>query len=466
MRVKQGASITLRLTVLFALASTVVLLMLGYLIGTSVERHFEEQDMEILSGKLELTQHALEKVHSEGDLDNIPQQLDDSLIGHVGLAVVVVAPDGQKLFATRGVEFPQTLLDQPAQTGAAHPVVWKSAHGVPFRGISVRVKTGIDGAPEAIVAVATDISHHDSFMASFRNTLWLFVLLAAMLTGFLGWVAVRRGLSPLQTIRREAEGITARKLDARLASDSIPAELADLVETLNAMLGRLEDSFRRLSDFSSDLAHEFRTPISNLMTQSQVMLSRSRTADEYRDVLASNVEEFERLSRMVADMLFIAKADEGQIVLSRETMALEQVAEDLVEFHRLVAEEQAVSLTCSGRGEIIGDPLMIRRAISNLLSNALRHTPAGGQISLLVEAGESSVRIIVSNTGETIPEKHVPRLFDRFYRADPSRHREGSSSGLGLAIVKSIVLAHGGEVSVVSEGGTTSFILRIPRAVE
>ena len=107
---------------------------------------------------------------------------------------------------------------------------------------------------------------------------------------------------------------------------------------------------------------------------------------------------------------------------------------------------------------------MIRRAISNLLSNALRHTPAGGHVSLVIEAAESGVRIVVSNTGETIPAKHLPRLFDRFYRADPSRHRDGSSSGLGLAIVKSIVLAHGGEVSVVSEGGTTSFILRIPRA--
>ena len=465
MRLTRRPSITLRLTLLFALASTVVLLVLGYLIATSVERHFVEQDMEVLSGKLELAQHALEKVHSERDLDGIPQQLDDSLIGHVGLAVVVVAPNGQKLFATRDAEFPQVLVDKPEHTDATQPMVWKSALGTPFRGISALAKTGIDDAPPAIVAVATDISHHEHFMASFRTTLWLFVLLAAVLTGFLGWVAVRRGLAPLQTIRQEAEGITARKLDARLASDSIPIELADLVETLNAMLGRLEDSFRRLSDFSSDLAHEFRTPISNLMTQSQVTLSRSRTPDEYRDVLASNVEEFERLSRMVADMLFIAKADEGQIVPSQERMALGRVAEDLLEFYRLVADEKNVALTISGQGEMMGDPLMMRRAISNLLSNALRHTPPGGQVSVAIDLDATdNIRIVVSNSGETIPAKHLPRLFDRFYRVDPSRHREGSSSGLGLAIVKSIVVAHGGDVSVVSEHGTTSFIMRVPRA--
>lgn len=462
MRLSQRPSITLRLTLLFALASTIVLLVLGYLIGVSVERHFVEQDMEILTGKLELAQHALEKVHTDPELDNIPQLLDDALIGHVGLAVVVVAPNGQRLFATRGVEFPQTLVDRAERADSKRPIVWRSAQGAPFRGVSTLAKTGIDAAPMAIVAVATDISHHERFMASFRMTLWLFVLLAAVLTGFLGWIAVRRGLAPLLAIRQEAEGITARKLDARLADDSIPAELADLVATLNAMLSRLEDSFRRLSDFSSDLAHEFRTPISNLMTQSQVTLSRNRTVDEYRDVLASNVEEFERLSRMVADMLFIAKADDGQIVSSRERMALGRVAEDLLEFYRLIADEKGVSLTMSGEGEMMGDPLMMRRAISNLLSNALRHTPSGGQVSLTIDSTADRLQIAVSNSGETIPASHLPRLFDRFYRADPSRHRDGSGSGLGLAIVKSIVLAHGGEVSVVSEKGKTSFILHIP----
>jgi len=466
-RLKRHTSITLRLTLLFSLESTVVLLLLGYLIGGAVEQHFVEQDMAVLTGKLALTRQMLEKVGSEHDLISIPQQLDDSLVGHQGLALVVVAPDGQKLFATSGAEFPQTLLDKPVPLDSLSLVVWTTAGHIPFRGLAALANTGIKAAPPAIIAVATDISHHEHFMSSFRITLWSFVLLAALLTGFLGWVVVRRGLYPLQAMRRKAEGITAQRLDDRLDVESVPVELVALAETLNAMLSRLEGSFRRLSDFSSDLAHELRTPVSNLLTQTQVTLSRPRTPEDYRDVLVSNVEEFERLSRMIADMLFIAKADEGRIVPSRETFELARVAEDLLDFYRLIADEKGVRLSSSGACRVTGDPLMMRRAIGNLLSNAIRHTPSGDGVSISIEPSAAGrVRIVVTNSGETIPAEHLPRLFDRFYRVDPSRHWQGTHSGLGLAIVKSIVEAHGGEVTLVSAAGKTSFIMLIPRGDE
>jgi two-component system heavy metal sensor histidine kinase CusS len=461
-RVERRASLTLRLTLLFAGASTVVLLLLGALIARAVEQHFEEQDLAVMNGKLELVRHALEKVRSAQQMNAIAQLLDDSLVGDHGLAVVVRAPDGEILFATRGAEFPQALLARESEV--LRPLVWIGAQGTPLRGIAARVGTGLADAPPAIVAVATDISHHQQFMRSFSVTLWSFVVLAALLTGFLGWVVVHRGLSPLRAIRREAEAITAQRLAARLASAAVPAELGDLVDTLNAMLARLEASFARLSDFSSDLAHELRTPVSNLLTQTQVTLARSRTSEESRHVLASNVDEFERLSRMIADMLFIAKADEGQIVPTRQAIALDGVADELIEYFRLLADDQGVALTRTGCGRIVGDTLMIRRAISNLLSNALRHTARGGRIEIAIDSlSDGRLRVAVNNSGETIPASQLPRLFDRFYRADPSRSGEGTHSGLGLAIVKSIVQAHGGDVVVESAAGTTSFILRLPR---
>jgi two-component system heavy metal sensor histidine kinase CusS len=471
-RLSGRASLSVRLTALFAVASCVVLLGLGYLIGAAVEQHFIEQDVALLRGKLDLTRQALARVHSPQDLVAIPQQLDDSLMGDLGLAVVVVAPDGQILFATRGADFPQALLDQPMRAELSPPMTWRSAasdgkngrQGRPFRGVAMLLPTGIANAPPARVGVATDITHHAQFMQSFRTTLWSFVVLAALLSGVLGWLAVRRGLAPLQDMKRKAESINAQRLDARLAVDDVPVELAELARTLNGMLARLEDSFRRLSDFASDLAHEFRTPVSNLLTQTQVTLARPRSAGEYADVLVSNSEEFERLSRMIADMLFLAKADQGQLVPSREPLDLAPLMADLVDFHRLLADDKGITIHCEGQGAINGDSLMIRRSISNLLANAIRHTPAGGQITLMIRAlDENTLRIDVENTGESIAAEHLPRLFDRFYRADPARSGEGMHSGLGLAIVKSIAQAHGGSVRVSSGNGLTCFSLQLPR---
>ncbi len=462
MRPAGRKSITFRLTLLFASASTAVLLLLGLLIGNSVEHHFEEQDMEVLSGKMELTRHALEKVHSQSDLNALSQQLDDSLVGHHGLAVVVVAPSGQTLFVTSGAEFPQALLAQPSSMSISRPIVWKTRDGVPLRGISEMVQTGIKGEKPAVVAVATDITHHEHFMSSFRFTLWSVVVLAALITGLLGWMAARRGLAPLHAIKREAAAITADRLHSRLPTDEIPVELVDLADTLNQMLARLEDSFQRLSDFSSDIAHELRTPVSNLLTQTQVMLSRARSIDEYQDVLASNAEELERMAKMIADMLFLAKADNDLVIPHLEDVDLRAEAEGLASFYEAVAEESGVSLTVEGNATARGDRLMLRRAMGNLLSNAFGHTPLGGYVRVRIGIdGDQIATIQVENSGETIAPEHLPRLFDRFYRTDPSRKRLADGVGLGLAITRSIIQAHGGSISVQSTDGVTIFELQI-----
>jgi two-component system, OmpR family, heavy metal sensor histidine kinase CusS len=455
-------SLVSRLTLLFAAVSTTVLLLLGLLIGSLVERHFEELDMELLDGKLELLSHALEKVRSAPELAALPRQLDDSLVGHHGLAVLVLQPGGQRLYATEGASFPPEVL-AGAGLPPRHPTLWTDAEKHPYRGLAALAATGIPGAAPAVVAVSTDMAHHEHFMRSFQNALWLVVGLAALLTGFLGWVAARRGLAPLREISRSAAGITAKRLDQRLAVASIPVELAEVAQTLNEMLARLEESFRRLSDFSSDLAHELRTPVSNLLTQTQVTLSRTRTLDEYQDVLASNAEEFERLSRTIADMLLLAKSDNELIVPHREPVDLAAEVGSLAEFYEALVDEKHITLRCAGSGVVLGDRLMLRRAVGNLLSNAVRHTPERGRITLHVDdSSGSAVVLSVENTGETVALEHLPRLFDRFYRVDPSRQRFGEGAGLGLAITRSIARAHGGEVSVHSANGVTRFEIRLP----
>ena len=228
------------------------------------------------------------------------------------------------------------------------------------------------------------------------------------------------------------------------------------------MLERLEASFRRLNEFSDDIAHELRSPVSNLMTETQVALTRARSADEYREVLHSNLEEFDRLARMVADMLFLAKTENGRLPTPLQTVRLEDQVSALFEFYEALAEEKQLQLMLEGQGSVLGEPLMLRRALSNLLSNAIRHTPSGEKIEFTIQQQKSGVRLTITNPGEAIPADHIPRIFERFYRVDRSRSRQGDGSGLGLSITRSIIAAHGGEILVESNHSLTTFIIKIP----
>ncbi|HEY9197961.1 MAG TPA: heavy metal sensor histidine kinase [Gammaproteobacteria bacterium] len=458
-------SITLRLTLLFALASTAVLLAVGVLIGLVVESHFEDQDLAELRGKLQLTQHALGKVRSATDLEALPQQLDDALIGHPGLSVAVIDPDNRILFSTPGADFPQALLKKKtfsAPPPPLKPVIWEH-DGHAYSGIATPVPTGLDGVPAYLVAIAVDIEHRRQFMHVFQKTLWALFIFGIVLSAVLGWFAAHQGLSPVRRIAAVTKGISASQLTDRMPLDTVPTELRELAESFNGMLSRLEDSFRRLSDFSSDLAHELRAPISNLMTQTQVALTKARSADDYRDVLASNLEEYDRLARMVSDMLFLAKADHGLWVPQRDLVDLEAEISQLVEFYEPLSQESGVPIVVRGNGTFVGDRLMIRRAMSNLLSNAVRHAQRDGTVSVTItDMNNGEVSIVCENPGAAIPPDHIPHLFDRFYRVDPARSHGSEGVGLGLAITKSIVESHGGRIVASSNRSTTRFEIALP----
>jgi two-component system heavy metal sensor histidine kinase CusS len=463
----QPKSITFRLTLYFSTASTAVLLVIGYLIGTLVEAHFEELDLTQLDSKLELVRHTLAKVRAPADMAAVPEGLSDGLIGDHALSVAVVGSDRKLVFESSGAVFPAALLEnRPGadSPGPAKPMVWEQ-DGHAYRGIVAAAATGIAGQPPATVAVALSIEHHRIFMEAFQKRLWLAIAASIALTALLGWIAARRGLAPVREMADVAKGISAHRLGDRLLPESAPPELVDLATAFNDMLARLEASFRRLSDFSSDLAHELRTPISNLMTQTQVAISKARSADQYREVLYSNLEEYERLARMIADMLFLAKADNGLIVPSSEMVDLATEAHELFGFYEAFAEERGVSLVLAGVAGVRGDRLMIRRALSNLLSNAILHTPRDESVKVLIEQRNSGeIQLSVENPGEAIAPEHLPRLFDRFYRVDRSRQQASEGAGLGLAITKSIVEAHKGTIRIFSSPGSTRFAITFPAA--
>lgn len=459
-------SLTLRLTLLFAAGSTGVLLLLGWLVGLSVKEHFVEQDRMELLGKVELVGNILSRTRVSDDLEAVSSRLDDALTGHHHLSLRLVEADGSVPYESPGHPFPAAsfpLRVDKVPVGPPEIATWRDGER-DFRGTVARVPGG-PGAPGLVVAVALDIAHHVEYLRAFNRSLWLSIAACALLIGLLGWAAARRGLAPVRDMASVAQRVSASRLDDRLPVDTLPPELVELATAFNGMLGRLEDSFRRLSDFSSDLAHEFKTPLSNLMMQTEVALSRPRSPEEYREVLYSSLEECERLARTVSDMLFLAKADHGAIIPSVDRVDLASEVRELFEFYDALVEERRVALALEGEATVSGDRLMIRRALGNLLANAIAHTPPGGRVSVAIAAdGPGAVRLRVDNEGEPIAPEHLPRLFDRFYRVDPARQRSSGGAGLGLAITKSIVAAHGGTITAASGGGITRFEISLPPA--
>jgi two-component system heavy metal sensor histidine kinase CusS len=452
---KRNFSLTARLTILFAIISTALLSGVAFFILSAVERHFVAMDREELEGKIELVSRDIAALDSENKLVLLPGRLHDALIGHPHLLVAVAFPNGKLVFAWGDEDIPPAYL---ATSPAAFD--WQGTHSH-FIGVAKSIATPIATPASLTVAVATDTAPHDHFLMRLTDTIIAIVALAALLSGALGWLAARKGLAPLEAMKQRTSVVTARKLDLRLPVETVPIEMAGLAESLNAMLERLEQAFERLSNFSSDLAHELRTPISNLMMQTQVALSRARTNEDYRDTLASNAEEFERLSRMISDMLFLAKADHGLMLPSREDIDLAAESRNLFDYYDALADSLGVTFTCTGNATLYGDRLMIRRALSNLLSNALRHTPKGGVISVEIESGNETAPVVtVANPGLPIPADQLPRIFKRFYRSDDARKRDDSTgSGLGLAIVQAIVVAHGGTIEVSSNESSTRFTM-------
>lgn len=451
---------TLELTLLFAAASTVVLLTLGFVISSTVEKHFEEQDMEVLSAKMTVTRHAIEKFKAGPDFGQIAQALNDGQVDYHGLNLVVYDAKGETIYATPGVTSPQELVMTSATNRPNKPFRWQSG-GQSYRGIADQVPISTGVGHKVVVATSMDIMHHLAFMQSFLQTLWMFVAAAALLSGLLGWAAVRRGLLPLRNMRDQAQVVTAKQLDRRVKVDSVPVELAELAQSLNDMLARLEEAFDRLSDFSSDIAHELRTPVSNLMTQTQVALTRVRSADDYRSTLESNSEELVHMTRMISDMLLLAKSENSLTAASSTSVTLAQEVTALFDYYDAVAEEKGLQLTVEGDALVNADRRMLRRAIGNVLSNAIRHSATNTTICVRILQNAEWVSIQIENTGDFIPEEYLERIFDRFFRVDTARQRR-DGTGLGLAIAKSIVVAHGGDISAASSETTTTFTIKLP----
>ncbi len=438
---------------MFALVSALLLDSIGFYLYQSLQREIAWRDDQALLGRLERMQALINDSVSVEQLRNRPK-LYENMLGNRDNLLWILDDTGQVL-----IEINPVSMRLPTLPAAAQAQLGDGDSSVPVRLAWQHVMQG--GRGLTLIAGKL-LSEREQMLAAYRLKLWLALSVGALLAFVLGGWVSRRGLQPVRRLAQRAAAIDVQHLHLRLDEFNELSELQVLSHALNQMLARLEDGFAQLSRFSEDLAHEMRTPLSNLMGHTQQSLRHSRSIEDYQNLLVSNQEEYERLARMIDSMLFLARTEQPQASVQDELINLHELVEQLCEYFEGVAQERDVTLINQAHGELRADPALIRRALANLVANALRYGSPAAEVIIRSVVREAGVEVSVHNQGPPIAAEHLPRLFERFYRCDPSRNQPDDSGGLGLAIVHSIMHLHGGRVTVDSRSSGTSFRLEFP----
>lgn len=461
-------SLALRLTVVYAISAFGVVLVVTGLLYGALSQNLSLEDHEALANKIDNLRLLRQRHPTDGSA--IAQEVvweahsDDPLI-----FVRLLRPDGRLMLETPGMAsvLPRAVFaklpdSHRTRTQALQPVL----------GRSYLIATARDLAPHDHIRIqaAIDCSQESALLARYRARLWWVLSSALLACALLGYLVARSGVTPLRRMAASLDRIGSQSLDVRLNTAEMPSEVAVLAEAFNAMLERLDASFARLGRFSADLAHELRTPLNNLLGETEVALARPRSAGEYQAVLASCREEYERVASLIDSLLFLARAESRPQPLPRERTDLARELQALLEYYEAAAGEAGVTLELApcARLEPEIDRTLFQRAIGNLITNALRYTPAGGRVRLSAVADDRAIEVIVEDTGCGIAREHLPHVFERFYRADAARYNvQGGNVGLGLAIVRSIAELHGGGATIESQPGMgTRVVFRLPLAVD
>lgn len=421
-----------------------------------------------LTGKRELLRHILSEIDSPERVPDSGHRFGDLLIGHDDLHLAIFRAENGTVLASFSRLALGSIVCCAGKADADTVTNWNSEDGQSFTSMA---GDGIAANGDKLRFVLSqnrinDIRLLQGYLKAALIAMPL--LLGLVLAG--AWIEARAGLAPLARFKKLARESSSVSLSQRLVPADMPLELRDLAIDFNAMLGRIDTGVTQLNQFSGDLAHEMRTPIGILLGRTQVALSRPRSAGELTAVLENDVEDLERLSRLIDDMLFLARAENERSDLAIEPLDLHREARTVADFIEVIAAERAIGIEINGEASVDANRFLVQRALTNLLTNAIRHAAANSIVRIEIERHQNNVGISVENVGAVIPEKDLPHIFDRFYRADESRSRLAGGAGLGLAIVKSIMRLHDGEVEVASgmvneNRGTTRFTLLFPLAV-
>lgn len=451
-----------RLTAGYALAGLCLVFLATASLYLVLRSELEKSTGLFLGDKLNVVRTLLRERPDDWDGLQEEIELESAARRYQQFYIRLLDEHGTPLLTTPGMgaQLDLSHLAEEIRLHPEHALSMKGTHGQSFRVTSANAEVGSPPTRTYTVEIAIDVSQQDELLARYRR--WFVAILLGSFAIFplIGYHIARRGIRPVEEIATTARHISSTNLHERILPEGYPFELASLADTFNKMLDRLEESFERISRFSADIAHDLRTPVNNIRGEAEVALARARTVDEYRDVLGSCLEEAVRLSDLISDLLFLSRAESPLTHLRRERVNIAELLDGIREYYEASAEDVGVSLiTAASAKPVIAqlDRTLLQRAVGNLVSNAVAHTPSGGSIVLgttLGSATESSTLCIeVADTGEGIPPEALPKVFDRFYRVDASRSQASGGTGLGLSIVQSIMLLHGGNVEINSEVG-------------
>lgn len=455
-------SLTLRLALIFALLAFALLATLGVALYRELERELIRRDDAALIYRVDQLRNLLNDSNTL-DLIKTKPELFQNMLGNRESVLSIAAPGQTPL-----LEVNPGNIDMPSVTPVpkGHTLEFADVHhlpgvnGVPFSTLAATIDSGDLGSLQ--VTTGRLMTERTAVLASYRLSVYILASIAAIILALVGYLLVHRGLMPLRRLARHAHGIGVGNLSERLDSHGAPKELLPMIDSFNTMLERLAKGFVQLGQVSTDMAHELRTPINNLLGETQVALQQSRSIESYQQLLASNVEELERLARMLDNMLFLARTDPASALRQRQELSAADEVERIADYFEGLASDVDIHILARGEGVIWAEPMLLRRALANLCANAIKY--GAPSTELLIEATPSAdgLSLSVSNHGATIAPEHLPRLFERFYRVDESRERSAHSNGLGLSIVATIMQLHNGRYSVRSDDGVTCFELFFP----
>ena len=466
---KQSSIISFRLPLIVCLLTCGLLYCFSYLIEHTFEKISIQQNVTELNSVITSVERELTYYSPDENRDEFFQNLLLILTGHHHLFVYIIDDAGKIVYRTRGPNLSIALPQQDferliSQNSTAIWNIDKSSYRI---GAS---RVMLDGGRQytTIVAVGRDLQL--DFINRLRNGLGLLIAISCVLALIGSLISIYYTQKPINRLIKKIERINMKSLNYRISTASVPVKYESLVKAFNNMLHRMEDVFERQRNFTADIAHEMRTPITNLTTQTQIVLNNARSTEEYREILYSNLEEYEKMSQMISDMLFLAQADNHQLVPNLIDIDLYSMISLMCEYFEPLTDEKNITFELEGDcSHIQGDKMMLGRAIINIISNAIRYTSENQTIKInLSQLSPKKVQIVIANPGKKIESHHLPHLFDRFYRVDQSRHRnnkDSSGTGIGLAIVKSIIDTHKGHIYVESDDISTRFIIKLPTVI-